>query len=400
MRGRTLAVVVGVALVLVVVVVIVQRLGSPPTVVPDPGQPALPLVASTTTGVQSSIVLPMGHLDDPLNTFWQLFLRPTGRSSWVLRTPPGVASNGGLVVAAPPTGALTAGFLTSESLTFSPLARTATGGISWSSGQLPAALVGAPDGLAAAPDGSLLALVSGAGQTVLSSTGSLSSWDPMVSTTALARRPTGCRVTAITAVAFDATGEPLVGASCHSGGRLGLLSGDRSSSGDHGSASWVGVGPSLATAAGPVGQSSVVRLEPTTGGDAGLASEGPGSGTSLVAFWGQGAPTRWTVSSRQPVPSSWRLAATAVGGGGGQEVTALLASGRRRQLATIGGPGGSWVTLPTPPPGTGAVAAVGPETDAFVVSGSKLTVWTLGAGSARWTRSSTITVPVPYGSSS
>lgn len=81
-------------------------------------------------------------------------------------------------------------------------------------------------------------------------------------------------------------------------------------------------------------------------------------------------------------------------------MTVLLGAGADRRLVAVGGPNGSWVTLPTPPPGTGAVATVGVETDAFVVSGSNLTVWVLPSGSTRWTCSARIAVPIPYGSSS
>ena len=38
------------------------------------------------------------------NNFWQLFVRPAGTGSWRLVTPPGVATNGGLVVASPGAG--------------------------------------------------------------------------------------------------------------------------------------------------------------------------------------------------------------------------------------------------------------------------------------------------------
>jgi hypothetical protein len=93
--------------------------------------PAPAIAASATTLAQSTAVIAMGHLRDPGNTFWELFLRPAGSPSWVLHTPPGVASNGGLVVAAPPAGSLTVGFLTSADLKFSPVAQRPDGGTSW-----------------------------------------------------------------------------------------------------------------------------------------------------------------------------------------------------------------------------------------------------------------------------
>ena len=76
--------------------------------------PGIPLASSTVTGTTTWATLPMGHLDDPLNTFWQL-LALTGGPSWALATPPGVASNGGLVAGAGPSSVL-AGFEPSQDL--------------------------------------------------------------------------------------------------------------------------------------------------------------------------------------------------------------------------------------------------------------------------------------------
>ena len=117
--------------------------------------PVVPLPSSVTVAARTSVVLPMGHLDDPANTFWQLFLRPTGGGAWRLETPPGVADNGGLVVSLPSAGPLTAGFLTSADLHFSPLAQTVDGGSTWTPGQLPTALVAVPDALVRGRSGAL-----------------------------------------------------------------------------------------------------------------------------------------------------------------------------------------------------------------------------------------------------
>jgi hypothetical protein len=222
-RGRALALAVVVTVALVVVVVVVARSGGSGT--PVETAPPPPLAASASSSSETSVLLPMGHLDDPANTFWELFVRPTGGSSLRLRTPPGVADTGGLVAALPPIGPQVVGFLPSSDLTFSPLARSADVGRTWSSGQLPQALARLADGLAVAPDGQLLALVSGpsrSGRTVLSSSGSLSTWRPLVSTRTLARSAPGCRVTAITAVAFDASGRSQLGLACSTPGRIGV----------------------------------------------------------------------------------------------------------------------------------------------------------------------------------
>jgi hypothetical protein len=46
------------------------------------------------------------------------------------------------------------------------------------------------------------------------------------------------------------------------------------------------------------------------------------------------------------------------------------------------------------------VAADGAEVDTFVVTGTHLAVWAWIAGATDWSRTASITVPVPYGSSS
>ena len=54
---------------------------------------------STADGT-SVAVIPMGHFNDPANKFFETFTAgPAG--SWVLTTPTGVATNGGIVVASP-----------------------------------------------------------------------------------------------------------------------------------------------------------------------------------------------------------------------------------------------------------------------------------------------------------
>src|ERR1700722_12262484 len=88
------------------------------------GGPLAPESASTTTSSGSSVVIPMGHLEDRSNTFWEVFLKSAGSKSWVLHTPPGVASNGGLVLAAGPSGYLKVVFLNPVDLKFSPVAQS------------------------------------------------------------------------------------------------------------------------------------------------------------------------------------------------------------------------------------------------------------------------------------
>ena len=109
---------------------------------------------STATGTWA--VVPMGGSP----AFWQLLRYPARGNGWSLVTPPGVADNGGLVLADLGGQSLVAGFRPSEDLAFSPLATTEDGGKTWSPGILDAGLADVPDALAAGADGHLLALLS------------------------------------------------------------------------------------------------------------------------------------------------------------------------------------------------------------------------------------------------
>src|ERR1019366_2188602 len=55
----------------------------------------VPLDATFAIGSAVEAVVPMGRLNDRLETFWQLFFRSTATSPWELSTPPGVPANGG-----------------------------------------------------------------------------------------------------------------------------------------------------------------------------------------------------------------------------------------------------------------------------------------------------------------
>lgn len=248
----------------------------------------------------------MGHLDDHANTFWQLFLRPAGSASWSLSTPPGVADNGGLVVAAPTSGPLAAGFLTSADLKFSPVAQTPDGGSTWLPGSLPAALIAAPDAIAAGAGTNLWAIVSG--ETVEASAGDLSTWHPVVTTHDLATSDPGCAAVAATAVAAGPAGQPLLGVSCVHGNQIGVLETDPS---DVGSTvhRWQDIGPQLGGV--DSGASTTVRrLEPTADGIAGSAEMKQGRAWSLVAFWGAGTRNQWSQSAPVGVPEVWAVEAT------------------------------------------------------------------------------------------
>ena len=183
--------------------------------------PVAPLAASLVTASGAWAIVPTGHLADPVNTFWQLLFRPPGATRWAIVTPPGVADNGGLVIA-PSAGGLTAGFEPSQNLKVSPLAITANGGASWTPGLVPAGLEALPDALVTAVSSDPLALVRTAGGTVLQGDSSLTTWSPVVGRAALARSAAGrsCGIGILSALATTG-GSAVIGTACARPGVVG-----------------------------------------------------------------------------------------------------------------------------------------------------------------------------------
>jgi hypothetical protein len=346
--------------------------------------PTIPLTTSSVADATTWATLAMGHLADPLNTFWQLVTLSGSR--WQLATPPGVASNGGLVATAVPTSVL-AGFGASRYLQFSPLARTANQGSSWQAGVLPGSLSLVPDALAQG-SGESLALLRTAGGKVVASTADLSRWTPVTTATAL-RRQSGladCHLRSLTAVTLDGHGTTLVGASCAQGGRAGLFTPS--------SGGWMSVGPNIPGEAG--GPTEVVRLDQTAAGTAAVVSAGSGATTRLYALWGTNGLGPWTVSAGLPLNGA-SLLSTGVTATGGFVIATRR--GSTAPSASVVGPTGSqWKSLPLLPSGTTSVTAgPGGGYDALVPIQSTLSVYQLG--STGWARVQTLRVDIPYGSS-
>ncbi len=350
----------------------------------DAVRTAIPLTSSTVTASTTWATLAMGHLDDPLNTFWQLLALTAGRS-WELATPPGVASNGGLVADALPTSVLAA-FGPSQYLRFSPLARSTDQGSSWTPGLLPTGMARVPDALAQGGVESL-ALLAAAGGTVSVSTGNLAAWRPATTARTLAREPTlsSCRIESLTAVTIDADGSPVVGASCARGGRAGLFA--PSSTG------WTPVGPGIPGAGGPT---EVLRLDHTPAGTAALVSAGTGTGTQLFAMWSTNGLRTWTVSAGLPLDGAALVSTGETGPGG--FVVASRAPGFAPTASVITPSATQWQPLPALPAGTTSVAATPTGGfDALVPSQSVLSVY--GLGSVGWAKVQRLRVAIQYGSS-
>jgi hypothetical protein len=355
-----------------------------------PPQLRTPLASAVSTSTGSWAIAAMGRLNDPSNTFWELFFRAPAATRWSLVTPPGVADNGGLV-AGTSSGPLTIGFEPSQLLRYSPLAQTTDGGAHWTPALLPTALAAVPDALAYEPAGPgvagrALALVRSG---VLASTASLAIWVPLVSTSVLNTAGTrSCGVNGIGALALGPGDVPLVGTGCRRAGQVGVFT--------QTGRLWQSVGPTLG---GSLSGSAtgVLRLDVAGSLTAGLVAAYSGRGTSLVAVW-RPAGGSWTVSAPLPVGAHATLLSTGVGADG--ELLVLFGSpGRTPTLAVIS-PGGSWTRRPAPPSGAVTLAPMSDgSVDAFGVNGSALRVYTLPQRSNTWVRSQSMAVPIAYGPS-
>jgi hypothetical protein len=381
--------------------------GSADGVPTPPATPGVPLTSSVSSPSATWAALAMGNLHDPLNTFWQLVTLSGDGSHWTVTTPPGVASNGGLVVSPGKGGSAVAGFLPSQDLTVSPLAATTGGGATWSAGVLLSGLAPLPDALASPAGGPASALVRGAGGTVVASGGGLVSWHPLVTEHSLTSQPSAssCGVTKITAVGLGrfasvagsgsagssgsagAGSTALIGTTCARGLRPGLFV---SSSGQ-----WVQVGPTLPAGVGSPLQ--VIRLVGTSTGAAALVSTGSGSHASLYALWSADGLRTWTVSPGLDL-SGRSLVSTGTTPSGGFVVSAAPVGGRGSAWVVEPSAGG-WQSLAVTPAGTSSVVATpAGGYDALVVHASVLDAYTLTGGA--WRYSQKLRVPIQYGSSS
>jgi hypothetical protein len=343
-----------------------------------PAASPLSLVSSVQTAGATWATIPMGATAGP-NEFWQLFTRPAGSPDWRLETPPGIATNGALVLAG--TGAtLTAGIRPSIDLTFSPVTGTSDGGKTWTTSPPQAGLADHPDALAAAPDGHLIAAGQDHQISVLAPGGV--SWSELTSENALST-VAGCGLTSVSAVAYTPSGEPLVAGTCRQTGTAGVLV--KSASG------WGLAGLSLPASlqSQPV---QVLRLTRTSAGDVALLQ----ARTSLVAAW-SGDGRHWSVSTSLAIGGA---SPASVSFGVKNSVAVALTGGRAQ---TVSGPGGAWTELPTLPSVAAghsvalALPMVG-GTEALAAGAGALTVYQLAG--ARWVKAQVIKVPIQYGSSS
>jgi hypothetical protein len=358
------------------------RQASAPSAAPAP--PSLATAVDTAGGTWAVTV--MGGPAAQHNNFWQLFARPAGSASWRLVTPPGVASNGGLVVAPLAGRSLVAGFRPSQKLVFTPLATTSDDGSAWSPGVLDAALADVPDALAADPgSGRLLALL--ADGTAQQSGPGGASWTTLASRRALAASAAGtrCGLQDLTAAAFGPSGTPLLAGSCAHPGTTGIFA--------DADGAWRAAGPALpASVAGqPI---TVLRLTSMASGTTALLQAGTGPAASLLAAWSGRTGAPWALSPQLRLNGA---AVTSASFGAGGAVAIVLAGSRGATITRAGNP---WHALPPLPPGTATLApGPGGGIDALAVRRTRLTIWQLAPGGAAWAQVQAINVRIQFGSS-
>jgi hypothetical protein len=355
------------------------------TAPPSPARPpSLATSLATTTGTWAVAV--MGGSAASHNNFWQLFVRPDATSTWRLATPPGVASNGGLVLTGLRGGSVLAGFRPSQDLDYSPLAITKNNGTTWSPALLDARLADVPGALAADPaSGRLLALLTD-GTAEISGPGG-TAWTRLATRQALATSPAGtrCEPGSLNAAAFSPSGQPMLAAGCGRPGTAGIFT--------RTGQTWQLTGPALpATYAHQV--ITVLRLTTAGKTTTALLAAGTGPPARLLAGWSADGGAHWKLS---PPITLNGAPLTSASSGPGNSLAVLL---NHRHAAAITSTAAPWRQLPVLPPGT-ATLAPSPSGgwDALAVHGTQLTIWQAVTGAQSWTREQVIKVPVQFGSS-
>jgi len=381
------------ALVLALAVVGVTGCSGTPPAAPTaaPSVPT-PMATSVQTSDGTWATIPMGRLDEPLNTFWQLLFEPAGAPSWSNQVEAtATATNGGLVLASFGGRSLIVGVRPSVDLTFTPLISTSDAARSWADGLVTETLAARPDALAATASGHALALVDKTGRAqVQTSTGDLSVWRTLITEHTLATGAgRSCGLGALTAVGY-LNGKAVVGASCANPGVVGMFA--------QKAGTWSLVGPDLRGSVGR-GRVEVLALAQTEAGADALLAVVRGNVTDLVASW-SGPGRRWATSYPLPLRKGEQVASFGPAEGSGLFALLHLPSGRD-QLAVATGPESAWRDWPSPPAGTATVAfGAAPPADALVADGTKLTIWSLRPGPGSWSPTQVIHVPIQYGSSS
>lgn len=349
------------------------------------------LATSVDTPSGQWAVVPMGHIGQALNTFWQLLYRSSSASRWVdLSAPLAVATNGGIVMSTAGSHSLEVSVRPANLLSYSAVLAVGRAGSSWTPLTPVGALVSSPSALSVDAQGSAAALVQTAHETdveVRANDGA--SWSLVGSSSAFARTVAGrtCDPTAQSAIS-ESGGDLLVGADCREPGVVGVV---RAADGR-----WTLTGPRLPLPL-RTGLVDVLGMLPSAHGvSVVLDVREQQTHTFFVARSTDGGAT-WELS--RPV-SEGATSVTSIGPAGADGVFVLLRS--PSGVATLledPTSGARWVTLPRPPPTTWTISFSGTSAaDALATDGDELTDWRLTSGG--WHRHQGLHVAIEYGSSS
>jgi hypothetical protein len=351
-----------------------------------------PVTASLSTSISTTsgtwVTLPMGHLDQPLNTFWQLLLRPEGATRWRNATNLAVATNGGIVLASPGGPTLLAGTRPSHLLRFSALASTSSAGRDWTAGPPVAALAPRTNALAEDNQGNQWALVGGQGaERVLENSVGATTWSSVTSEISLSATPSGrtCGLSDLTSLLSVGDGV-VIGGTCERPGHIGLFWKDGTA--------WKLEGPAL-TGELAHGLVTVLAISARSGLIQALLAVRAADLIHFVAIRASSVTGRWRFASGPTAPSQisiTSLGATEAG------MFVLWSEHHHLHLCTVAG-NGAWATLPSPPTGTATVAfGPGSTVEALAVSDTVLRVFALKS-SDLWKKIQSMNVPVQFGSS-
>jgi hypothetical protein len=344
-------------------------------------QPAVPLATSLSNGGATFVSVPMGHLSQPLNTFWQLFELTDPAGHWLLDTPPGIADNGGLVVAGESNGAIDVGIRPSNLLHYTATIVENRKGAWSQSAVIPGTVLATADSIAG-PAGAPDAAVSANGSEVLRASGS--GWRAVADVRSLSSD--GCHVQAITSIATSADDSLVIGATCLGGTRAGIFTAN--------TGNWRLSGPRLSDLASSHAR-LVLRLADEGTSTEALIESSTGNGTSVVSSLQPVPGGAWKTSNALSIPSGANI--VSVGPASGHSQFVVWSNGRLH--AAISGPA-RWRMLPTLPSGTKTLAFPWVKrVDAMSVDGAKLTDWVLNPTGTAWIARQTINVPIEYGSS-
>ena len=347
------------------------------TASPDQVKP-LSLATSVTTSADIWGVLVAGGKASGHENFWQLLVRPGGTAGWKLVTPPGVASNGGLLIAPLKGHALEAAFRPSQDLKFTPLASTVNAGYSWSSGLINADVASEPSALAGdQATGDLLALLADGSVEQGSASGH---WKVIGTRSSLNRAIGHCGMSRLTGVAVTVNGTSLAGGDCTKPGVAGIFA--------YEGGAWLRSGPSMPKELRR-DEISVLALTPS------LALLQAGSGARASVLVAADSSNGWTVSGQARLDGA-SVSSFATGANG---AIGLVLTGRRGLL--LASPSGSWQTLTGLPERTQTLA-LGPGKDLQALAPDRTIVsfYDYQPSSGTWTATGKLKIPVQFGSSS